>query len=275
MAGVGLGVGAHDLAVLHGEELGLGPVDDLHAQRERILAGRGACPAHVGKGGQGAVEVGIELGRVVVALQLGEALRPQEVGVVGLLVLEDRAHQLIAGVGDEPVEILAGMVVPIAEQPGVAPAARLLEVLVEDDVLGRPLDAQVLLDLRPNDAKVARHGDDRVGVLGLLLENEYAGAPFGRLAGGGDAREAHADHQNVAVVLGDDVARGLRRVQERRRLLRLRLVGVRLCAEPRRRDSQSCRRDPHPDRLPAIHQCCHGMSFLRGLDVSMPETPVS
>lgn len=78
-----------------------------------------------------------------------------------------RGHDLVIGALDKPVEILAGMVVPIAQKPRVGTERHILHQLVDHFGLIGQLHVQIFLDLRSVDAEVAGHADN--AQLGLLL----------------------------------------------------------------------------------------------------------
>ena len=208
-----LRVRAHNLVVLHDQLLALGIVDQLGAAGHGCVERCFARPLHVRVRGNGAVEVGVDFFLVVVGFQRREALRADEVRLVRLAVGRGGFQHFVVGALDEPVEILARVVVPVVHHPGVAATARLLDELVEDVLFRSPLDAQVLLDLGSHDAEVAGHGDDRVAVFRLLFQHDDLLAGFGGFLRRGGAGDAHADDQHVAVLLLLDVG-GNRRGRE-------------------------------------------------------------
>ena len=132
---------------------------------------------------------------------------------VSRLAAVDFEH-LVVGALDEPVEVLAGVIVPVAHHPRVAATAGLFDVLVHDVFLRSPLDAEVLLDLRAHHAEVAGHGDDGVAVLGLFLEHDDLLARLGGRLGGGGAGKAQADDEDFAVLLLLDIGGNWWRRQE-------------------------------------------------------------
>ena len=210
VAGVGFGVSARHGAVLVLDELLTGGAeDDLAASGYACVHGGLAGPLHVGVRGDGAVEVGIELLAVVVALVAREALRADVALLVGFLLGGRTLEHLEVRALDEPVEVDAGVVVPVGKHPWVDAGGALLLHLVHDDLFGRPLDAQVLLNLRAHDAEVAGHVDDRVRVLGLLFQGDGLHARLGRGLEGCGAGQAHTDDEDVAVLLVDDVGGNL------------------------------------------------------------------
>ena len=219
VAGIGLGVSAaHGAGYILNELLPGGSEDDLATGGHACVHGGLAGPLHVGVRGDGAVEVGIELLAVVVALVAREALRADVALLVGLLLGGRTLEHLEVRALDEPVEVDAGVVVPVRKHPRVDAGGALLLHLVHDDLFGRPLDAQVLLNLRAHDAEVAGHVDDRVRVLGLLLQGDGLHARLGCGLEGCSAGQAHADDEDVAVLLIDDVGGNLGLGEESRGL---------------------------------------------------------
>ena len=175
-----------------------------------------ACPLHVGVRGDGAVEVGVVLLFPVVAFKRGEALGADVVRLVGCLVGRRGGQDLVVGAFDEPVEVLAGVVVPIAQKLRVGAERHILHQLVDDVFLRSPLDAQVFLNLGTDDAEVAGHGYDGVVLLGLLLDDDDLGAFFRRSLCGCRASKAVAYDDNVAILFFLDFARNCRSGQEGR-----------------------------------------------------------
>ena len=116
--------------------------DELLAPRAEhgFHVARGCCgvlsglagPLHVGVRGDGAVEVGVILLFPVVALKSREALRANVVRIIGGLVCCGGGQDLVIGALDEPVEVLAGMVVPIAQELLIGAERHILHQLVDD-----------------------------------------------------------------------------------------------------------------------------------------------
>ena len=221
-------VGSGDLAVLYDELLAPRGVDELGTH---FLGFRRACverPLHVRVRSDGAVEVRVVLGFVVVALKRGEALRADVVGLVGLLVGSGAREHLEISALDEPVEVLARMVVPIAEEVGGRAVAHVFHELVDDDVFASPFDAEILLDLRADDAEIACHRNG--GKLSSLFDADDLRAFFGGGFCSCDAREAEADDEHVAVLRLFDVGRNGRcRHEVRGEVSRFARGGTALC----------------------------------------------
>gem|GEM_PF-4863315 len=125
-------------------------------------------------------------------------------------------QDLVIGTFDEPVKVFAGVIVPIAQELRIGAECHVLHQLVDDVFLRSPLDAQVLLDLRADDAEVARHGYDGVVVLGLLFDDDDFGAFFCRGLCCCGAGETVAHDNDVAILLFLDLARYCRSGQEGR-----------------------------------------------------------
>lgn len=116
-----------------------------------------------------------------------------------MLVCRRSREHFVVGILDEPVEVFAGVIVPVAQELQIGAIRHVFHKLVDNIRFGSPFDAQVFLDLGTYDAEVAGHGYYGVGILRLLLDNNDFGAFFRSRFCGSGACQTVTDYHHVAV----------------------------------------------------------------------------